>query len=53
MEFFTWVIEAFAWVVDAIGSCFVRNDKEWSVGRIVTLLAVVIAIVLVAYWLYR
>ena len=52
-EIILWVVEIAIWLVDAIASCFIRNDDEWSVGRIVFVFVIVIAIVGLGYLLYR
>jgi hypothetical protein len=36
--------------VDVLAWLFMRDNEEWSVGRIVAALAIVIAIVLFAWW---
>jgi hypothetical protein len=46
-------MDIIVWIIDAIASCFIRNDEEWNVGRIVMVSAVVIAILLLGYWLHH
>jgi hypothetical protein len=47
MEYF------FEIVVDVLAWCFMRDNEEWSIGRIVTTLVILVALLLFAYWLWR
>jgi hypothetical protein len=40
------------WIIDAITWCFGGYDEDWSVGRIVFVSAVAIAVVLLGCFLY-
>jgi hypothetical protein len=43
----------FELVVNVLAWCFMRDDDEWSVGRIVVTLVTLIALMLLGYWLCR
>jgi hypothetical protein len=50
MDFFTWIIDS---LIETAAWGFRRNDEEWSVGRIVLIIVLLIAASLLIYWLCR
>jgi Kef-type K+ transport system membrane component KefB len=42
----------FVWLIEAIAVCF-QGEKDWHIGRILFIIAVVVAIALLGYWLGR
>lgn len=53
MDFLAMVFGAFEFILDVLVWCFQRDDKEWSIGRIVAVIAIIVAIVFVAFWLCK
>jgi hypothetical protein len=45
-----WIIE---WILDAIVAYLSLNDEEWNVGRIVSILSVLVALAVFVYLVYR
>jgi flagellar biogenesis protein FliO len=40
------------WIIEMAAVCF-QQEKDWNVRRIVWILVVLIAIIVVGYWLFR
>ena len=49
MDIILWIVGIIQLVLEAITSGFIRNDEKWSVGRIVFVSAIAIAIVTLGY----